>query len=190
MLPTSSLVTVRAAREIDLQAVCDLINHYIRTTTVNFRTEPQTVDEWVQDWRRTREQYPWLVAVNEGALVGIAYAGRWKARHAYDWCAEVTVYVAPDAHRRGIGRTLYARLLPILDAQGYRTTVGVIGLPNDPSVALHEACGFAHAGTLYGVGFKLGGWHDVGFWHRQSSSAGLPPGPILPVAAVDRAGAG
>lgn len=187
MLPTSSLVTVRAAREADLQAVCDLVNHYILTTTFNFRTEQQTVDEWVQVWRRTREKHPWLVAVNEGRVVGIAYAGPWKARNAYDWCAEVTLYVAPDAHRCGIGRTLYGRLLAILDAQGYRTMVGVIGLPNDPSVALHEACGFAHAGTLPGVGFKLGEWHDVGFWHRQSSSAGRPPGPILPVAAVDRA---
>lgn len=190
MLPTRSLLTVRAAQETDLEAVCQLINHYIRTTTVNFRTQPQTLDEWVQDWRRTRERYPWLVAEDEGRIVGIAYAGPWKARNAYDWCAEVTVYVAPDAHRRGIGRTLYGCLLPMLDAQGYRTMVGVIGLPNDPSVALHEACGFTHAGTLPGVGFKLGEWHDVGFWHRRSSAAGLPPGPILPVAAVDGPGGG
>jgi phosphinothricin acetyltransferase len=190
MLPTSSLVTVRAAEETDLGTVCQIINHFIRTTTVNFRTQPQTVDEWVQDWRRTRKRYPWLVAVHEERVVGIAYSGPWKARDAYDWCAEVTVYVAPDAHRRGIGRALYGRLLPMLDAQGYRTMVGVIGLPNDPSVALHEACGFTHAGTLRGVGFKLGEWHDVGFWHRESGAARRPPGPILPVAAVDGRDAG
>jgi phosphinothricin acetyltransferase len=185
MLPTSSsLLTVRQAQETDLSAVCDIINHFIRTTTVNFRTQPQAVEEWRAEWGRVHEQYPWLVAVHEEEVLGIAYAGPWKARNAYDWCAEVTVYVALQAHRRGVARTLYEHLLPILDAQGYRTMVGVIGLPNDPSVALHEACGFEHAGTLRGVGFKMGEWHDVGFWQRRSSSAGLPPGPIRPVAAV------
>jgi phosphinothricin acetyltransferase len=184
-MPTAdSLVTVRAAQEADLPAVCALINGYIRTTAVNFRTQPQAVEEWRGDWQQFHERYPWLVATRAGGLAGVAYAGPWKARNAYDWCAEVTVYVAPEAHRQGVGRALYGRLLRTLDAQGYRTEVGVIALPNAPSVALHEACGFAHAGTLRRVGHKLGGWHDVGFWQRQTDSAGRPPGPILPVVAV------
>jgi phosphinothricin acetyltransferase len=188
----SAPVTVRAMREADLPAVCDLINGYIRTTAINFRTQPQTVEEWRQDWRQLSGRYPWLVATFEGALAGtlagtlagVAYAGPWKTRAAYDWCAEVTVYVAPHAHRRGAGRALYGRLLRGLDAQGYRTMVGVIALPNAPSVALHEACGFQHAGTLRRVGYKFGAWHDVGFWQRQSARAAEPPAPLLPVGAA------
>ena len=180
-------MVVRAMREADLPAVCELINGYIRTTTINFRTEPQTVEEWRQDWQQLSPRYPWLVATLDGRPAGVAYAGPWKTRAAYDWCAEVTVYVAPDAHRRGIGRALYGRLLRSLDAQGYRTMVGVIALPNAASVALHEACGFEHAGTLRRVGYKHGAWHDVGFWQRQNGAAAGSPGPILTVQAIGSA---
>ena len=179
-----ALLTVRAMQEADLPAVCELINGYIRATTINFRTEPQTVEEWRQDWQQLSPRYPWLVSTLDGRLAGVAYAGPWKTRAAYDWCAEMTVYVAPDAHRRGIGRALYGRLLRSLDAQGYRTMVGVIALPNAASVALHEACGFEHAGTLRRVGYKHGAWHDVGFWQRQNGAAAGSPGPILTVQAA------
>lgn len=167
--------TVRPAREADFAGVCTLVNHYIEHTVINFRTEPQTRAEWVAEWTATRTSHPWLVALSDGAVVGIAYAGPWKARQAYAWCAEVTVYVAHDAQRRGIGRALYRRLLAELDAQGYRSALGAIALPNEPSVALHEACGFRHVGTLRAVGYKHGRWVDVGFWQRLGPGGEEPP---------------
>jgi L-amino acid N-acyltransferase YncA len=90
--------------------------------------------------------------------------------------------VANGQHRRGIGRLLYDELLATLDAQGYRSTIGVIALPNQASVALHEACGFRHAGTLASAGYKHGRWCDVGFWQRMSAvGADEPPASIRPV---------
>jgi phosphinothricin acetyltransferase len=180
-------VEIREAQETDMPAFSVIVNYFIHTTTFNFRTLPQTPDEWRDDWKLVRDRYPWLVATVDNEPVGIAYAGPWKARNAYDWCAESTVYVANGKHRRGVGRRLYTELLGILDAQGYRTTVGVVGLPNPASVALHEACGFRHAGTLKAVGYKMGQWCDVGFWQRTAADGDAPPGDLLPVSAIMRA---
>lgn len=174
-------VDVRFASAGDLTAVCELVNHYIATSTFLFRTAPQRPEEWHADWAQHHARYPWLVATDQGQVVGVAYAGPWKARAAYDWCAEVTLYVAHGHARRGIGRRLYARLLDLLDRQGHHTQVAVIALPNAPSVAVHETFGFQHAGTLREVGHKHGTWRDVGFWQRRAAPSDQPAAPLLPV---------
>jgi len=180
----TTAIEVRWAQEPDMPVFAAIVNYFIESSAFNFRTRPQSVDEWRDDWKQLSDRYPWLVAQEGSEIVGLAYAGPWKARSAYDWAAESTVYAASGQHRRGIGRLLYNRLLPILDAQGYRSTIGVIAQPNPASVALHEACGFRHAGTLASVGFKHGQWRDIGFWQRLSAGPETPPGEILPVAAV------
>jgi acyl-coenzyme A synthetase/AMP-(fatty) acid ligase/L-amino acid N-acyltransferase YncA/acyl carrier protein len=180
---TSANTVVRPVEEHDLANICALVNYYIKHTSFNFRTEPQRPAEWLEDWSDTQSRYPWFTASRAGNLVGVAYAGPWKGRAAYDWCAEVTVYVAYKATRTGIGRALYEQLLGTLDSRGYRTQVAVIALPNPASIALHEACDFHHAGTLAGVGYKDGAWLDVGFWHRGERQPGPAPAPIAPVLA-------
>lgn len=97
-------------------------------------------------------------------MTGMAISGRWKVRRAYDWTAEVTVYVSPLHHRTGVASALYAELLPLLEAQGLHSAVGVVALPNPASVALHERFGFAAAGVTRQVGWKFGRWWDVGNW--------------------------
>lgn len=174
-------LAVRFAQVADMAAVCDIVNHYIAGTTYNFRTSPQTPEDWIADWTRCHKRYPWLVATIDGRVVGVAYAGPWKPRAAYDWCAEVTVYVAHDCTRRGIGRRLYERLFALIDQQGFHSQVALIALPNPASVAVHEAFGFRHVGTLREVGYKHGGWRDVGFWQRCPGGSGEPAGAISPV---------
>jgi phosphinothricin acetyltransferase len=174
---------VRSARDDDMDAVCMIVNHYIQTTPINFRTAPQQPDDWRADLATYVERYPWLVAELDGETVGVAYAVPWKAREAYGWCAETTVYVREGVHGQGVGRALYDPLMTCLDGQGYRTEVGVIALPNAASVALHEAVGFLHAGTLRSVGFKFDNWWDVGFWQRPARQ-NAPPDAIRPVAEV------
>ncbi len=179
---TDRRLRVRQAQETDFPEICALVNHYIQHTTFNFRTEPQTPEEWIAEWSASRAGYPWLVAYVDDVLAGVAYAGQWKRRAAYDWCAEVTVYVAHDRQRMGIGHALYRGLLELLDRQGYRTAIAVIALPNAPSVALHEACGFRHTGSLSAVGYKHGEWLDVGFWQRGPEHDEIP----TPIARVPR----
>jgi phosphinothricin acetyltransferase len=166
-----SELQVRLATEDDLPAVCEIINHYIENSFVNFRTEPQDVDEWRNDWKRQHDRFPWLVAT-DGRVVGVAYAAPFHGRAAYQWTAEATVYVGPSSQRRGVGDALYTELMARLGRQGFHSVVAVIALPNEPSVRLHERHGFVHVGQLVEAGYKLGAWHDVGFWQCALSDGG------------------
>jgi phosphinothricin acetyltransferase len=176
---------IRPATPADMAPVCDIVNFYIETTAVNFRMQPQAVGEWEADLRNYHSMYPWLVAEVDGSVAGVAYSAPWKQRNAYDWCAESTVYVAPHYRGRGLGSALYSRLLMCLESQGFRSVVAVISLPNEASVGLHEALGYVHAGTIRKAGYKLGGWHDVGFWQREFTTDDQPPTPVRPVADGD-----
>ena len=162
---------VRLATEDDLAEVCTIVNHYIEKSFVNFRTEPQGVDEWRNDWKRQHGRFPWLVAT-DGRVVGVAYAAPFHGRAAYQWTAEATVYVDPSSQRRGVGGALYTELMARLRRQGFHSVVAVIALPNEPSVRLHERHGFVHVGQLVEAGYKLGAWHDVGFWQCTFNIAG------------------
>jgi phosphinothricin acetyltransferase len=179
---TAGWLRVRPVEEADLTRIRAIINHFIATSAFNFRTEPQTIDEWRSDWRRWHESHPWLAAVDEGRVVGVAYAAPWNYRNAYRWTVETTVYVDSQTQRRGVGDALYANLLGRLRRQGFHSAVAVIALPNQPSVSLHERHGFTPVGMLRNAGFKLDDWHDVGFWQRVLAEPGPePPAVPLPV---------
>jgi L-amino acid N-acyltransferase YncA len=161
------VVTSRAAATSDATAIAAIYNHYVTETTATFEEEPVTAEEIVRRIDEVRsEALPWLVAEEVGRVVGYAYATRWRARSAYRFSAEVTVYVAEGLARRGIGSKLYGELFPILQAQGVHAVMGGIALPNEASVALHERFGMRKAAHFEEVGFKLGKWIDVGYWQR------------------------
>jgi phosphinothricin acetyltransferase len=123
--------------------------------------------------------HPWLVAVQEGRVLGYAYATRHRERRAYRWSTDVSVYVQADTPGRGVGASLYVSLLAVLTRQGFRRAYAGITLPNAASVALHEAAGFAHLGVYRNVGFKLGTWHDVGWWDRTlADDTNAPQEPV------------
>jgi phosphinothricin acetyltransferase len=174
--------TVRAARESDLEAIRDIVNWAIENTHYNFNTEPQTLAHWQAEYAAGRDLYPWLVAEVDDEVVGMAIASRYKGRCAYDWTAEVTVYVSHLHHRRGVGTALYGRLLPTLEAQGFHALIGVIAVPNPGSIALHERCGFVNAGITEQVGWKLGKWWGVGNWQKLLRDGTHVPGPLVPFA--------
>ena len=115
-------------------------------------------------------------AARDGGACASVYA-------PYRWAADVAVYVSPDRQRRGGGLALYETLLSLLHEQGLYVACAGITLPNDASVALHEACGFQEVGVYRRIGWKLGVWHDVGWWQRElrAPAAGRPPEPGPPV---------
>jgi L-amino acid N-acyltransferase YncA len=133
---------------------------------------------------RISSRYPWLVAELDGELAGYAYASEHRARASYRWAADVTVYVSPVHHRRGVGRALYGALLPLLARQGLYVACAGITLPNDASVGLHEALGFELVGVYRAIGFKHGSWRDVGWWQAELTPAvaGRPPAELGPPA--------
>jgi phosphinothricin acetyltransferase len=123
------------------------------------------------------KHYPYIVAESTGAVVGYAYAAPYRDRRAYDWCVEDSVYVAPEFHRKGIGRLLLAQLVGAAEALGFRQMLGVIGdSANVASVAVHAAVGFRHIGTFQTIGFKHGHWLDTVLMQRAlGDGAATPP---------------
>jgi L-amino acid N-acyltransferase YncA len=113
-----------------------------------------------------RASHAWLVAEIGGAIAGFAYGSPHRERAAYASSCDVAVYVDPAHARQGVGRALYAALLPILAGKGLHAAFAGIALPNDASVGLHEAMGFTPVGIYREVGWKMGGWRDVGWWQR------------------------
>lgn len=158
---------VRAVRPDDAAALAAIYAPYVRDSAITFELDAPDSDAMRGRIAAVTQRFPWLAAELDGVVRGYAYADLYRTRAAYRWAVETTVYVARDAFRCGIGRALYAPLLAECARRGFVTAIGVIALPNSGSVALHEAMGFVHAGTQAGVGYKLGRWHDVGFWQRD-----------------------
>lgn len=168
---------LRLATEDDAESILRIYAPIVRETPISFEEAPPGVEEMKERIRSTLQASPWLVCESETALLGYAYASRFRARPAYQWTVEVTVYVDTAHHGRGVGRELYLALLACLRAQGYRTAVAGIALPNAASVALHERLGFTRVGVFPKIGFKLAAWHDVGFWRLELGDYGGSPAP-------------
>lgn len=143
---------IRPAYVSDAAALTRIYDHYVTTTTTSFETEPPTVDE-------IAARHSWLVYESEGRLLGYAYTGTFRERPAYQ-----------AAIGRGIGRALYQALLDDAATKGYREALGVIALPNDLSVKLHERLGFAKVAHLEKIGYKFERWIDVGIWQKHLAS--------------------
>lgn len=162
-------IEVREARPEDATAIQAIYVPFVTSTAISFEEIPPTIEEMRQRIITTLQTYPYFVAARNGRLVGYAYASQHRARAAYRWAVDVTVYVADGERRSGVGRSLYAELLPVLSKQGFNAAYAGIALPNAGSVGLHERLGFQHIGTFPQVGFKLGRWHDVGYWRLDLS---------------------
>ena len=172
------MVSVRAATAEDAAAVATIYAPQVRDGYATFELDPPDATEFARRMS-SRPRLPWLVAEQGGAVVGFAYASRFKERPAYRWTAEVTVYLAPAARGHGVGRALYDELLPAVASLGYLTACAGIALPNDASVGLHQAFGFTPVGVYRDVGFKLGQWRDVG-WYQRRLRDPLPEEPAEP----------
>ena len=158
---------IRPAIPADAAAIAAIYNHYVRETVVTFEEEPIGKAEMSRRITEVTAGHPWLVAVEGGKVLGYAYANHWKARSAYRFSTESTVYLGPDATGRGLGTGLYTALLAELRRHGCHCVIGGIALPNPASVGLHEKLGFKKVGHMQEAGWKFEAWWDVGFWERM-----------------------
>lgn len=156
---------VRPTDPRDAVAVARIYNYYVQNTVITFEEEPVSTEAMA---RRMAEvgaiSLPWLVAELDDAVIGYAYAGRWKARSAYRHSVETTVYLEHGREGRGIGTTLYSELIALLRVRRLHAAIGGAAMPNEASVALHRKLGFAYVGTFHQVGFKQNRWIDVAYW--------------------------
>jgi L-amino acid N-acyltransferase YncA len=167
----------------DAAACASIYARYVRETVISLEEVPPSANEMAARMGRVLATHPWLVAEDEGAVVGYAYATSHRERAAYRWATDVSVYVAADHHRRGIGTALYRALFGLLVRQGLLLACAGVTLPNDASVALHEGFGFKPVGIYRGIGWKAGAWRDVGWWQldlvRPRPGPPPEPGPLI-----------
>lgn len=166
---------LRLAQESDASALLRIYAPIVEKTAISFELAPPTVHEFGERIRNTLASHAWIVCEEEGEILGYAYGSKFRPREAYQWTTEVTVYVSPTQQGRGVGYGVYLSLFAALRLQGFCTAIAVIALPNEASVKLHENLGFKPVGVFYRVGYKLGQWHDTGWW--QLALQDYPPVP-------------
>ncbi|MEM9066678.1 MAG: N-acetyltransferase family protein [Planctomycetota bacterium] len=174
---------IRLTTDGDLPAIRDILNREIAENFAHFGTAPETTESVRAQWAAAPDLVRWVTAHTGSEVMGFARGGPWKRREAYRWSAEVSVYVSPAYHRRGVGRALYARLFDELKRAGYRRLIGGIALPNKASVRLHESMGMRKVAHFERTGFKMGRWIDVAYWQIDVGHEAQPIEP--PADALD-----
>ncbi|MHC5210903.1 MAG: arsinothricin resistance N-acetyltransferase ArsN1 family B [Planctomycetota bacterium] len=175
---------IRCATEADGDALAAIYAPIVRESTTSFEVQPPDGAAMGARVITTQERWPWLVREDDGHVTGYAYATGHRGREAYQWCVEVSVYVAESGRRKGTARALYGALFELLREQGYVNAYAGITLPNAPSVGVHEALGFRKVGVYPRIGFKCGAWHDVGWWELVLHEPEEPPRPPTPFAEI------
>jgi phosphinothricin acetyltransferase len=155
-------IVVRDALPADLATVQSIYAHHVLHGLASFEEVPPDAAEMERRYRDVVARgLPYVVAESDGRVAGFAYAGPYRTRPAYRYTVEDSVYIAPDAVGRGLGRAALDEVVRRAGARGFRQMIAVIGdSANQPSIRLHEKLGFRHAGTLQAVGFKFGRWVD------------------------------
>jgi phosphinothricin acetyltransferase len=176
--------TIRLATIADGPALAAIYAPAVSAHATSFELEAPDGAEMARRVASLTMRTPWLVCEHQSAVVGYAYASPHRDRWAYQWSVEVSAYVGATAHRRGVGRALYASLFAVLVIQGFRNAYAGITLPNEASVRFHEAAGFTRVGIYRGVGYKFGAWHDVLWLERALQPRAVDPTVPTPLPAA------
>lgn len=148
----------------DSKEIAEIYNYYILNSIVTFEEVQVTEDEIKKRIQLITLDFPWIVYLEDGKIIGFAYANKWKQRSAYKHATESTVYLKHGSFKKGIGTKLYHNLIERLKNNNFHAIIGGISLPNEASIGLHEKLGFAKVAHFKEVGFKFEKWVDVGYW--------------------------
>jgi phosphinothricin acetyltransferase len=162
-------MNIRPVQFEDATQIAEIYNFYITNTHQTFETESLSADEMRDRIEEYSSEHPYIVAEEDGKIFGYAYASQFKLRRAYEFSAEVSIYVRNDTKQRGIGTQLYGRLFEDLRQSDVHALIAGISLPNDASIRFHEKHGFEKVAHFREIGYKLGRWVDVGFWQKLNA---------------------
>ena len=169
---------IRLAKPSDARSLLDIYAPYVENTAITFEYEVPTIEDFAIRIEKTLEKYPYLVAEEDGVVLGYAYASTYYARAAYDWAVELSVYVSQDARGQGVGTELYDALEDLLDQMGYVHFLACISLPNEASLALHRKRGYQQVAHFPKIGYKFNRWHDI-VWLQKSLDKEARPIKLL-----------
>lgn len=161
---------IRKIEAQDIASVAEIYNYYIANTVISFEEEQVSVCDMSDRVEKVAmTSFPWLVAEDNGKMVGYAYANQWKDRSAYKHSAEVTVYLSHLSCSQGWGARLYGALFSELKEMSIHTVIAGIALPNAASIALHEKFSMEKVAHFANIGFKFNEWVDTGYWQVKLS---------------------
>jgi phosphinothricin acetyltransferase len=166
---------IRTATTNDAAACAQIYAPYVTDSVISFEAVPPTHAEMATRIAAALERYAWLVAEDDGRVVGYAYAHAFAERAAYRWACETSIYLELGRRRTGAGRLLYEALFRQLAQRGYRWAMAGMTIPNDATSALHAALGFTPVGVYRQVGWKNGSWHDVAWAQKAILAVSDPP---------------
>ncbi len=186
-----STFNLRMATVADAAAIGGIYAHYVEHTTVTFEYDTPSVAEMERRISATLGFYPYLVCEAGSGVIGYAYSGRHMARAAYQWNAELSVYIHKAYTGKGAGSMLYKSIIAISAMQGLRNLYGCVTTPNPASEKLHQRLGFERAGTWRESGYKFGQWRDVSWFEKRlpapNVGSGVTAGPVPPLPVKDLA---
>lgn len=171
---------IRVASPKDAAAMLAIYAPYVEKTAISFEYAVPALSEFRRRIGDILKRYPWLVYEENGQILGYAYGGPDRTRDAYQWMAEVSVYVSEEARGKGVGTALYDVLLSLLENQNFCLCTALITEENAPSAAFHEKFGFRKIGTLENAGYKNGAWHGMTTYQKDLSDRALPPKSVIP----------
>lgn len=171
---------IRIATEKDIPPMLAIYAPYVENTTYSFEYTPPTLEAFTQRFAKYTVQCPWLVWEENGQVVGYAYGSLPFERAAYAWCAEVSIYLCPEAQGKGIGRKLYAAVEEILWRQGYRVIYALITTENEGSLRFHEKVGYTYCAQFNDCGIKFGRSLGVVWMEKRKQFVELPTCPPVP----------
>ena len=169
------VLNIRFAKEEDLTEILNIYIPYILNTAVTFEYEIPSIVEFTSRFRNITNHFPWLVCETDGQIVGYAYAERPFKRAAYQWVADIAVYVHKQYQRKGIARKFYNCIEELLRVQGYYHIYACITKSNKASVEFHRSLGYDEIGFFPKSGFKLKKWHDVVWYDKKLKDYNLNP---------------
>lgn len=178
-------ILIRLAEDDDAAGILAVYAPYVETA-VTFEDTVPTPDAFRTRVAGIRAAHPYLVAERAGEIVGYAYAAAQHPRAAYRWNVELSVYLAPDARGRGVGRALYEALLDLVRAQGAKAVYALVTVPNAASERLHAALGFERIGLQPNAGWKAGAWRDVAWLRKELAAFSDDPKPPVPFPVLAR----
>lgn len=173
-------MTIRQVTPDDAEAIAAIYAPYVKNTAITFEYEVPDAEEFRTRIRHTLQKYPYLVAEENGKILGYCYASSFKVRAAYGWSVETSIYIDETCHRQGIGRALYLALEELLRLQNVCNLCACITYPNPASIALHESLGYRTIAHFHNSGYKLDSWHDIIWMEKTLTPHQIPPLPFIP----------
>lgn len=181
-----STVHFRRATEDDVVSILAIYAPYVTDSAITFEYDVPSEEEFRQRIRTISAEYPYFVCESDGQIIGYAYAHRHMERAAYQWNAEISIYIRQGFTGKGLGKTMCQTLIDLLRLQGIRNVFSCVTIPNERSAHLHHSMEFSTEGIFQNAGYKCGKWQTIAWFRKNIAPYTNEPAPFLPISRIDR----